>query len=79
MTTSHKEALHDKMIGLQQNAAKDDLPVDRDIPSDGNYVSCAVLATITRRGPHFLYITRLRHMIVDFLRNNPVLDFSEGT
>ena len=36
MSTSYKEAMHDKMIGLQQNAAKEDLHVDRDIPSDGN-------------------------------------------
>ncbi|CAC5398963.1 unnamed protein product [Mytilus coruscus] len=78
MTTSYKEALHDKMVGLQQNAAKEDLHVARDIPSDGNYMFHALSLQLSRVRVHISY-TRLRHMIVDFLRNNPVLDFSDGT
>lgn len=41
-TTSYKEALHDKIIGLQQNAVKEDLHVDKDIPSDGKCMFCSL-------------------------------------
>ncbi|CAC5421748.1 unnamed protein product [Mytilus coruscus] len=78
MSTSYKEAMDDKMIELQQNAAKEDLHVDRDIPSDGNCMFHALSLQLSRVGIQISY-TRLRHMIVDFLRNNPVLDFSDGT
>ncbi|CAC5397909.1 unnamed protein product [Mytilus coruscus] len=78
MSTSYKEAMHDKMIGLQQNAAKEDLHVDKDIPSDGNCMFYALSLQLSRVDVQISY-TRLRHMIVDFLRNNPVLDFSDGT
>ncbi|CAG2246307.1 unnamed protein product [Mytilus edulis] len=78
MSTSYKEAMHDKMIGLQQNAAKEDLHVDRDIPSDGNCMFHAMSLQLSRVDVQISY-TRLRHMIVDFLRNNPVLDLSDGT
>ncbi|CAC5385222.1 OTUD3 [Mytilus coruscus] len=78
LSTSYKEALHDKMIGLQQNAAKEDLHVDRDIPSDGNCMFHELSLQLSRVGVQISY-TRLRHMIVDFLHNNPVLDFSDGT
>ncbi|CAC5403626.1 unnamed protein product [Mytilus coruscus] len=46
MTTSYKEAMHDKMIGLQQNAAKEDLNIDRDIPSDGHIAEFHYLSLV---------------------------------
>ena len=65
---SYKEALNVKLIQLKQNAQKENLIIDRDIPSDGNCMFHALS----------LQLSRIGIGISNKKRNNPILETSDG-